>query len=131
MTIFLSIPSPSVPVEFEFPSVSMGELTASLLLSVSLLSQEYISSCSASPGSSTGINAYGYFHPQSFSSSSSPSNSSKFHKRTRKIQSVVPLSMVEPSLISPCTHAPLGKSDLKKKYGLWYERDILLRAKYY
>lgn len=105
----------------------MGELLASLFVCMDIFSEEYVKSCQGES-----------FHPQSFSSTHSPSpttfiNSENPHssmKQSKKIHSVVPIADDGAGYMhqTPCSHAPLSKRYLKKRFGVWYEKDILLRS---
>jgi hypothetical protein len=127
-------------VEFEFPSVAMGELLASLFHAMGIFTEEYLNT-----------SAVQSFHPQSFSSThTSPARTffrfesgSGWRSRSPKVLPITegykgsmggggggssgkgPQRFTQ---LSALNHTPLAKRDLKKRFSLWYERDLLMAS---
>lgn len=113
----------------------MGELIASLFHAMGIFTEEYLNT-----------DALQSFHPQSFSSTHTfPSktlprfNSSESGERSRSPK-VLPEGYTNSihgnsgkgpqrfTQLSTLNHTPLSRRDLKKKFALWYERDVLLTS---
>ena len=99
---FLSIPSDIIPVEFDLPSVAMGEMVACMYVALGVFKGDI-------------LNDMTFFHPQSFSSASAGESNmvQKEAKMSKKASAV----------------ARITKSMLKTPQKTVFKKDILLRIK--
>jgi len=99
LSAFAALPSCTVPIEFDLPAIATAEMVATLYVSLGVLPEEY-------------LQPNVYFHPQSFSSSST----------IQKLKAVKPSGGFDTS--SNCV---ISKATLKRN-GIWFSDDILLKA---
>lgn len=100
---FLSIPCDIIPVEFDLPSVAMGEVVGCLFVALGIFNDDVLNDIKS------------FFHPQSFSSSSHGESVfvTKEHEKSKKATAV----------------ARVTKQMLKFPKNTKFKKDILLRTR--